>query len=83
MSLLSFGIREAHGLTIIDWGMRGGQGCRPATIVELEMLDRIRALEALLREIDGKVVFETAVMDESGPDLQERVEKALGIGAGQ
>jgi hypothetical protein len=42
--------------------------------------DRIAELEALLREIDKKVVFETAVMDGSGRDLQERVEAALGIG---
>ena len=43
-----------------------------------EQAVRIAELEALLREIDAKVIFETAVHD--GNDLQERVEAALGIG---
>jgi hypothetical protein len=41
--------------------------------------DRIAALEALLREIDNKIVFETSVVDGTGNDLQQRVEAALGI----
>jgi len=44
---------------------------------------RIADLEALLREIDKKIVFETAVMDGTGRDLQERVEAALRIGRGK
>lgn len=46
----------------------------------LRMGRRIAELEALLREIDAKIIFETAVMDGSGRDLQERIEAALGIG---
>ncbi len=41
---------------------------------------RIAELEALLREIDAKVIFEAAVSDGTGPDLQERVEATLRIG---
>lgn len=41
---------------------------------------RIEELEALLREIDNKVIFETAVIDGTGRHLQERIEAALGIG---
>ena len=44
-------------------------------------LNRIAELEALLREIDAKVIFEAAVGDGTGNDLQERVEAALGIGS--
>lgn len=40
---------------------------------------RIAELEALLREIDAKVVFEAAVADGTGNDLQRRVEAALVI----
>jgi len=43
--------------------------------------ERIAELEALLREIDAKVVFESAVMDGTGSDLQDRVERALRIKA--
>jgi len=41
---------------------------------------RIAELEALLREVDAKVIFESCVMDGTGNDLQERIEAALGIG---
>lgn len=41
---------------------------------------RIAELESLLRVINAKVIFENAVPDGSGADLQERVEQALGIG---
>jgi len=44
---------------------------------------RIADLEALLRDIDRKIVFETAIMDGTGRDLQERVEAALRIGRGK
>lgn len=42
-------------------------------------VNRAAKLEALLREIDAKIVFETAVSDGTGNDLQRRVEVALGI----
>jgi hypothetical protein len=51
-------------------------GNRSATITE--MTARIAALEALLREVDANVVFETAIHDGTGRDLQERIEQALG-----
>lgn len=42
-------------------------------------IKRIAELEALLREVDAKIVFETSVIDGTGNDLQRRVEAALGI----
>lgn len=50
-----------------------GKACGDASL-------RIAELESLLREIDAKVVFETAVADGTGNDLQRRIEAALGIG---
>lgn len=47
--------------------------CRPSR-------DHVAELEALLREVDAKVVFETAVTDGTGNDLQQRIEQALGFG---
>jgi len=45
---LSFGVRKVGDTTIIDWSMAGGEGCRPATQPEMELLSRITELEAKL-----------------------------------
>lgn len=47
--MLSFGTRTVGDATIIDWSMRGGSGCRPATRAEVELLARIATLEEALR----------------------------------
>lgn len=40
---------------------------------------RIAELEELLREIDAKIIWESAVRDGTGQELEARVERALGI----
>ena len=56
-----------------------GEACRNCATADV-LRKRIVEIEGLLREIDKKVVFETSVLDGSGPDLQERIEATLGIG---
>jgi hypothetical protein len=76
---LSFEVRTVGDVTVIDWSMRGGAGCKPATPTEIECLTRIAELEALLREADDNVVWELAYPTR-GREFQRRVEAALGIG---
>lgn len=80
---LPFGLRDAGGFAVIDWGMCGGQWCRPATVVEVELFERIAALEALLCEVDGKLTLWSPALDCTPHDLQERIKAALGIGSSQ
>lgn len=42
--------------------------------------EHIKELEALLREIDNKVVYGAVIHDGTADDLQQRVEAALGFG---
>lgn len=48
---LSFEVRDVGGIPIIDWSMRGGHGCKPATSTEIELLSRIAELETAIRDL--------------------------------
>lgn len=51
MPELSFGIRRAGDVLIIDYSMKGGSGCRPVNDAEREMIERIAELEDGIRQI--------------------------------
>ena len=60
--------------------LRCGHSPLSAEPFEVSIRKHIEELEELLRECDAKIIFEHAVRDGTGQELQERIEAALGFG---
>lgn len=63
MKMLSFQPRRHGDGLYIDWAAAGGEGCRPANIVEVDMYERIEVLERLV----------TAMANAKSDEARERV----------